>query len=476
MPLIVIIVIILIVFFVRRSKKSKQTQTPASVGNPADLPDTLGELRKMQKKSRKNDVIYQCRRKICEIGMRLYQEGKLVAQPGDENDVSTLLQEMVSLIHDSHMYVYFPTDVEFDFRCWQAVAEIMDDFRIRAEKEPELDKKLELPYADLGEYGFSNLARFYTEGIVCPRDPEKARLRWRQYIVYQQGMKKEIPGKAISGLMEIPAPGEQGRQEILKWIAAMYSLGAIKLLKGEIARNCWAQTHQQCAELLFQLNWDVIGGTDIPAMLEEYRKGTEAGNAYAQYKLGVFYYNGSFLKEDEEKGMALIEQAAEQNLYVAVEWMSNHYYWLAHPSAGDYGNTTKQQIKEYEKASDKWSKRADQVLATVEAAFKDSFGTYVKNSAGLETQGEGKVTQPGSTGGEDVYTGKNGLTDSESPFTILSLPDVITGPYNVTYRKVSVSANSADYISDHGESATIHVSDISPSGGSATTSAGYFHW
>lgn len=79
MPLIVIIVIILIVFFVRRSKKGKQKQAPVSAGNPAGLPDTLGELRKLQKKSRKNDVIYQCRRKICEVGMRLYQEGKLVA-------------------------------------------------------------------------------------------------------------------------------------------------------------------------------------------------------------------------------------------------------------------------------------------------------------------------------------------------------------------------------------------------------------
>lgn len=56
------------------------------------------------------------------------------------------------------------------------------------------------------------------------------------------------------------------------------------------------------------------------------------------------------------------------------------------------------------------------------------------------------------------------------------IPSVIIGPYGVIYRRVSFGISSVDYISDHGDYVTIYDSDISATGGSATTNAGYFHW
>ncbi len=75
------------------------------------------------------------------------------------------------------------------------------------------------------------------------------------------------------------------------------------------------------------------------------------------------------------------------------------------------------------------------------------------------------------------FTGASGLTDRETIHTVLDLPDVITGPYGETYRRISMGADYAVYSGDEGGGfTTIHVSDIILGGNSAKNSDGYFHW
>lgn len=476
--LIVIIIIVCIVWY--RKKKQNESPSkpePVNVGDSSQYPDTLGELRKMRDKTRKQEVEAGCRRKICEVGIQLYHEGKLVASPGEENDVGTLLEEMVKWIDDCHTYNYLTPDEAFELRCLEEGEAMISDFNERAKK----DSSVNFPFpVEFSQYSWKHLADFYTEGKVCPRNPGEARKYRRMYITYQQRTEQDISYQPIEDLMEIPAPGEDGIQEIFKWIALKYGLGAIRIKKGLTHGNCFPQVLQQGAELLAQMNWDVLGSADISAMLEEYERAAAAGNAYAQFRLGSFYVKGRYVRKDEEKGLALLLKSAEQNLYMGVHAVSDYYhsktFWYNVEALG----LSKQQVKEYEALYDKWSKRSDQVLAEVERAYANSFTGYLQNSANVPTRGAAKapetVSAPETEERDDVYRGRLGETDEESVFSVLDLPDVMTGPHGVTYRKTSVSTYSADYWGDDGSSTTIHVSDLGATGTNAKNSDGYFHW
>ncbi len=159
--------------------------------------------------------------------------------------------------------------------------------------------------------------------------------------------------------------------------------------------------------------------------------------------------------------------------------ISNHYYWLAHPYAGDYGGASKEQIQQWTAAYEKWSTADDHVLAMVEQAYANSFTGYIENSGNVPTRVAVKVpdeSKPKAQEDIEEHRGFWSETDRESVFTCLDLPEVITGPYGVIYRRTSMSANSADYWSDQGDSTTIHLSDLILDGRQAKNSDGYFHW
>lgn len=467
-----IIIAVIIFLIVRHFKNKIDDRKPTqvfSIGDPSTLPDTLSELRKMRDKAKSEELSYQCSRKICELGIRLCKEGKIVNDRSSEYDVSKLLSEMYQFIHQSHMYDYIPVDNDLEFRCLEAGSEVNE----------KLNPSMDGDVFNFTDYAWDALARFYTEGKVCPRDPAKARKYYRMRIIYESRM-KDMNTQPIRDLMEVPQAGDSGKEEILKFIALMYGIYAIKIRTGEIARNYQAQTLQQAAELLFRMDWGRIGDENIDTMLDEYRKGAEAGNAYAQYKLGCFYLKGRYVAEDEAQGLALLEKAAAQDLYLAVDAMSDHYYWLAHPFAGDYGGASKEQIQAWTAAYKKWSAADDRVLAMVEQAYANSFTGYIENSGNVPTRGEVKVPEESKPEAQEEdneeHRGFLGETDKESGFTCLDLPEVITGPYGVTYRRTSLSANSADYWSDQGDSTTIHLSDIIWDGQQAKNSDGYFYW
>lgn len=465
MELIILIVIVVLVVKAIKKKKASKPVKEYSVGDPSQLPNTLAELRRMRDKA-KPELAFQCSRKICELGIQLFHQGMMRNEPGSEYDANLLVGEMYRLIDDANTYAAVPHDAAFEFRCLQVGA--------RMAKELQLETKGGV--FDFLEYAWPHLADAYAEGLLCPRDPGEARKYYRMFITYEAKM-QNMHTSPIEGLMEVPLEGEEGRQEILKYIALMYGIGALKIKKKEIVRNFQAQTLQQAAELLFQMDWACIGGTDIDAMLGEYYQQAMAGNAYAQYKLGSFLRTGRYVNKDEEHGLEFLEKAAEQGLYLAVSELSNHYYWLANPYAGDYGGATKAQIQHYKAQYSKWSSRCDTVSAMVEMAYANSFTDFIHNSANMPTRGPGRVFDTPQYE-EPRYVQQEEKEEKESDVQYyFTFPNSVMGPGGERYYKMPMGGlTEAKYENDEGSIVTIHISDVGSDEHSAHNSEGSFYW
>lgn len=78
------------------------------------------------------------------------------------------------------------------------------------------------------------------------------------------------------------------------------------------------------------------------------------------------------------------------------------------------------------------------------------------------------------------YIGQDSKQDelSPAPIAIELIPDVITGPYGNTYRRISISSGSSEYQGDLGDIITIRESDIKVglSGYHATVDGKYLYW
>ena len=102
--------------------------------DPASLPNDLKELRKLRDKAKwGKDYVYA--RKVCEVGVELYRQGKLVAKPGDPNDAGELLGDMEKLINFSHTYNFYTNDPALELLLETGEAIILD-FTARKEKDP----------------------------------------------------------------------------------------------------------------------------------------------------------------------------------------------------------------------------------------------------------------------------------------------------------------------------------------------------
>lgn len=471
-----IIILIVIAYFIFRFIKNRSSATPdkpITLGNLEQYPNTLSELAQMRYRTKDESVAFHCHRKYCELAMKLYSEGKLSAKRNDPHGAVQVLEEMLSFIRSSENDPSWPLDEEFNFRCLKTGMEMAEDFNRQKKNNPDIHFSVPTEFMNKAMF---TLSEYYIEGKYCIRNPELARKYLRMRIDVSRRLEKTISYTALWDLMEVPAGNDFGTEEISKWIALEYGMDQIKLNAGEIKRNFSAQLHQQSAELLYQMDLDKIGSPDISVMLNEYHKCADAGNAYAQCKLGSFYIKGRFVEKDIPKGLEYLEKAVAQDLYLAAEELFDYYYRLAHPYAGDHGGATKEQLKEYDRLSSFWGKRCDQIRKVVEVAYTDHLAGYFSSAAKKTTRSVARAETVSSDYDIDSpYVGHSGLTDMESPFTVLDLPDVIKDTYGNVYEKTSVGLESADYYGQ-GQTITIHVSDLGNSGRNATTSGGYFSW
>ncbi len=216
-------------------------------------------------------------------------------------------------------------------------------------------------------------------------------------------------------------------------------------------------------------------------LMEQYRK---AKSSYDNALLGevcyylYYLYNNCHLDGAKDKCYSFGKEGIKYSDKLKYEVMSSAAYNGLNKEKR-LGYTRQDVINYIEELKRKGDPLAKEFQATVDHAIKMDEERRSSNQAFAEAQQRQLTSQRGSeyqTSSSDSTRNAVERADMDSPFTILDLPDVITGPYQVTYRKTGVYSYGADYYSDHGEAVTIHLSDIGASGRSAHNSAGYFYW
>ena len=436
--------------------------------DPATLPTDLAELRKMRDKA-KWDKTAPYERKICEVGVELYRQGKLVAKPGDTYDVNQLLKEMESYIDSCHTYLHYTNDPAFELLLLETGYDMVCTFKEMKDKDPTVPFTYPV---DFVQRVWTDLPGFYNEGKYCQRNTPAARKYLRMILTFQIRSKKGISSADLLNLFAVIAPGQQGKDELRKWITMDYGLQALRVAQAQQKVIVGSHEHMQAWEALCQLDTDIIGSGSAEEMLAEYQRGAEAGNAYAQYMLGKFYRWGRFVEKDYEQAVAWLTKAAQQRFYLGIDELTSLLGW---PPEG----CTKQQKAEYDRMRGAWYKRQDEVGKEVKETYASAFSGAFDGAADNVTYGCAVQQQEAPAPAADVpaeeeeYRGRYG-TDRESPFTLMDFPDVMTGPYGVTYRRTSIGINTADYWGDDGSSTTLHLADLGAM--SARNSDGYFWW
>lgn len=475
--ILLIAAIALVIYFKNRDNGTSQTETqnkpePYVYIDPATLPNTIAELRAAIGDNQSRSYNYACRRKIVEVGIELFMQRKLVGREGDEFDITAMIKDISTVCFHS----FSDSDPEFKFRCNRYGYAMCEYIARRKQVDPSVYYDMD-ELADFAHSAAGMLAYYYSEGMGVSRNTFFARKFLRLNMTMNLEGEHKLEDRDILRLMEISEDNETAPQEINKWLAIKFAMGEADIRKGTAIRNFFASTIQQSAQLLYQMDLKRIGSSDVSVMLDEYNKCAETGNAYAQYKLGMFYKSGRFLPQDQEKGMELLLKAAKKGLYLAAREVFKYYNDLASPYAGNYGNASKEQINAYEDASREWSNRLGKIDRQLEAQYNvDFYAHYIPSLLSSTNISYSAPVIHEET--EEEYFGSTDETDMESIFTILDLPDVIKDVYGNVYHKTNIGANYADYHCDNGNNTTIHLSEINIgiTGFSAKNSDGYFSW
>ena len=450
----------------------------AAAAPSVDSSEDLGKLRKMADRL-EYPKDYDLRRRICDVGIRLHKEGKIIAKPGDPYDVCALIEDMDTVIRGmgvgSEKYPEYPIDEELRLRLMLAGEEILEDFSRRKEADPSL--KFTYPM-EFSEYTWSRLFDVYSQGSLRPRNAPEARKYQRMRMTLEQRLEGGTAPDYVLQFMDVAPAGEAGKEEIFNWCKSSYRkyllVAQKKQQKGETFFVCRPQIIYQAVELLFQLDTDAIGGSDVEAMLAAYRRGAEAGNAYAQYKLATYYMQGIHVRQDLCKGTALMRQAAQQDFCLAVFALDSSSFFPKLPASAMTAELS-QTIALYEKERNYWGQRGQALKTSLAAKYAPVLSGGFSDIV-IPAPQPAASSAPAAEAAEAPYTGRFGQTDAESPFNLLQFPEVMTGPHGVIYRRTSISADSASYWGDDGSSTTLHLADLGATGMSARNSDGYFHW
>ena len=299
----------------RRIKK-KNTKPVKVAAIPTDkdlarLPNDLKTLRRKVLTATNPQKAYNLRRKLCLVGIEQYRSGKIT----DWYALDRILNNITDTLDYVRLRDDFPEDPVFEFHCMKYGMEIYE-YCVHKTGNYAAPRSFLSPAWD-------GLARAYSEGTLCPRNAKLAR-KYLNNLLYNTRA-KFLDSSLLERLMEVPGPGAVGSKEITEWITRSYQAMAGDLHAGFPGYNWVPPYMYQAALLLFEMDLSVIGGDDVAAMLAEYRRHAEKGNAYAQYKLGDFYYHGKHGLQDRETGLELVRQADRQGLYLAAELLNKYY-------------------------------------------------------------------------------------------------------------------------------------------------------
>ena len=481
--------------FIKWKKAEETAQIP--LPTEADLrrlPNDLDKLRRQYALAGSRKKKYYLQRKICEVGMERFRRGVMKSPDA----LSRLMGEMYE-----HMFTR-PEDPAFTLRCLNCYLEM-------APRSMSSNPK-ELAAVEL------ELAEYCSEGKYCPRDARRAREYLKKEIRRGRSSTNRTPGvytPHMLQLMEVigtDAFGMDFLMEQISWMYRRYSYAYHLNRKGRAAEVSCANNGDslalyQAVKLLRQMDGAALGG-DVKTMLAEYQRCADAGNAYAQYKLGQFYLTGRFVEKDRGKGLTLLKKAGGQDLDLAARLLREettgrsgghtmdrklfetlaaeldeivflHKHAQTH-RALPWGKSPEELAKAVLQEGGTFTHDLLECLSEAKcpAALRKELESYFdKRRAAAATSVE-REERTSAAGGEEKgpYKGRFGVTDDEVPFNSTILPERITGPFGVVYRRIGLYTDSAEYVSDTGESTTIHLADIGFSGQSARNSDGYFYW
>lgn len=415
-------------------------------GLPLKYADLLKEAR--SKKADK-DPVYK--RKVLEKlklkGIELWKAGKLrgCKSEYDLGDITFFLPQLEKLQSCYASGIGGPVDEKAAFECLLLRKDLCEDFVKRTELG--LDEVNRIPYI------WQSVAYHYMKGEGCTKDNSL----FAKYIMMAfQAWNNKNDEYGISGAGIIRDLMSGYPYPMLE--LSTYTLMAASLRSRGAKYGAYVmQEIESMTQIVGKVSYKNLGNS-LETDLSILNEASAMGNAFANYRLGLCYRDGRGVPKDEKKAIAYLEKAAE-TLAVAADALFDIYAWK------DSKSKTQEDRWAEERAGKQQTKLEQEALAKYTVDYIKTFKELV-----LEDTDASKTAEV-----DEEYKGKH-FTDSESPFTILDLPDVITGPYNVTYRKYSVSIHSVDYLSDHGDRATIHIADIGATGRSAQNSFGYFHW
>lgn len=188
--------------------------------------------------------------------------------------------------------------------------------------------------------------------------------------------------------------------------------------------------------------------TDVEFLMDEAAK----GNAWACYRLGICYLNGIFVEQNEEKGIAWLEKAAE-TLYVAADKLEKHC-WDTH-------NHDRMHF---------WQNRMTQLESAAKAKYPpDRIEAFINEAQEAEEAAAAPV--------------------EEKPGSVLDMPELITDDLGRTWIFASLygDADTAIYKlsnleelqpGDLGDALddTVYIKNKQISGNTAKTPLRTFHW
>lgn len=335
-------------------------------GLPMKFIDLYNEAMYPPKKYKDDAVFkFKCTKKYVDVGYDMFKNGALECSssadlPSDAEKVVDMAFSLVSCYENG-------TGCEIDYcKAWDSLM-IIKEIGTYAAKNTNIRRN----FSDKIMKLWMKEADYSLVSKVIQRDTDHALHYFRAAMDYSLKVQNKIDVKTFLGLMECP---QCGNDEIQLAILLNYDFGQLEIMKGNAQWNPFPSTWQQCFELFKELDPSAISSNNCEIMYNEYIDVASRGNAYAQFKLGTFFLDGRYVEKDVNQGISLLEDAAEQNLYLAIDRLSNYYYYAQDNCS------SKQEKEQMKQKYYSWSKKSDVILREVNEKYASQLEYLLKKN------------------------------------------------------------------------------------------------
>lgn len=160
------------------------------------------------------------------------------------------------------------------------------------------------------------LGTFYLHGIGIPPDGTKAKTWLEKAAEQGHELAQELLAKIEATIERIREAAERGAPEAqMNLSACLWKGDGVEQNREEAKkwlRKAAEQGHEEAQETLARIT------EEVNYVFEQYRKEAKQGDAEAQFRLSLCYFNGKGVDKDEKVAMQWLQKAAEQGLEPAL--------------------------------------------------------------------------------------------------------------------------------------------------------------